>query len=178
MNRNILSNKVFVYLLIISILFPTNIFAMNEHCEFTNLRDVYSLRNNRYYYKVEIVKETEPFRVDYKLKDVENPWYFNDKTSSALSIAGLFSSVVTAVGTIYMSANSAYQHWANIFMLKHPGYIYFRSWVKVKYRVDRLNGNMYIEDSYLYIEANKYLYNSTDGDVEFDGTEVWSTRIK
>lgn len=75
-------------------------------------------------------------------------------------------------------ANLAYQNWANIFTLKHPGYIYFRSWVKVKYRVDRLNGNMYIEDSYLYIEANKYLYNSPDGDVEFDGTEVWSTRIK
>ncbi|MEQ2629422.1 hypothetical protein AAAT31_08675 [Peptoniphilus lacrimalis] len=60
-----------------------------------------------------------------------------------------------------------------------PGYIDFSRYLKVVYRVDRLNENRkFIQSAKLCIEAHRYYYDYPNGGYIDNGVKIWSAEVK
>ena len=161
------------------------VFVYGENLDYSICNKPYGnidgeLKDNRYKTVVEIEGEKFLGRQTFSTAElIRNPSKFNSSVSNFLTVAGAFSDVATVAGIIAIPIDAARVNWYSVFTLDMPGYIDFSKYLKVVYRVDRLNDNRkFIQSAKLCIEAHQYYYNYPNGGYIDNGVKIWSAEVK
>lgn len=169
---------VFIFLIQIVLVFEKN-FINSTHIKSLSSIDN-KLSDNNYERVVEIEGSKFLGRQTFSTaKLIRNSSKFNHVVTDFLTDAGAFNDVETVDGIINISIDATRVNWYGVFTIDMPGYIEFSRYLKVVYRVDRLNEDRkFIQSAKLCIEAHQYYYNYPDGGYLDNGVKIWSAEVK
>lgn len=169
---------VFIFLIEIVLVFKKNFINSTYIKSLSSIDNIVS--DNNYERVVEIEGSKFLGRQTFSTAElIRNPSKFNHVVTDFLTDAGAFNDVETVDGIINISIDATRVNWYSVFTIDMPGYIEFSRYLKVVYRVDRLNDNRkFIQSAKLCIEAHQYYYNYPNGGYIDNGVKIWSAEVK
>ena len=169
---------VIIFLIQIILVFEKNFISLTYNKALANIDC--KLSDNNYDRVIEIKGSKFLGRQTFSTAElIRNPSKFNSEVSNFLTVAGAFSDVETVDEIITIPIDAARVNWYSVFTIDMPGYIDFSRYLKVVYRVDRLNENRkFIQSAKLCIEAHQYYYNYPNGGYIDNGVKIWTAEVK